>query len=79
MRRKIELLHRYCAEIGRDPSSITCTVSVMLDPDEDVDRISGRLTAYRQAGVDGVVLDLAAPYDLALLGLAARARSAVGQ
>lgn len=73
--RKIGLLHRYCAEIGRDPPAITRTVSVMLDADEEVDQIRDRLAAYRQAGVDGVVLDFAAPYDLTLIERAARART----
>lgn len=79
MGRKVGLLRRYCAEIGRDPSAITSTVAQMLDPDEDEGQISDRLAAYRQAGVGGVVLDFPAPYDLALLERAASARSAAGR
>ncbi|MBA3739748.1 MAG: TIGR03560 family F420-dependent LLM class oxidoreductase [Chloroflexi bacterium] len=74
MRRKVGLLHRYCAEVGREVSAIIPTVAVMLDPDEGVQSIAARLADCGRAGVGGVVIDLAAPYDLALLERAAQAR-----
>lgn len=72
MRSKVGLLHRYCVEVGREPSAVTATVAVMLDSDESVDHIAIRLSDYERAGVQGVVIDLAAPYDLALLERAAQ-------
>jgi alkanesulfonate monooxygenase SsuD/methylene tetrahydromethanopterin reductase-like flavin-dependent oxidoreductase (luciferase family) len=74
MRRKLVLLHRYCAEIGRDPSAIISTVALMLDADESPAAIRARLDAYDRAGVGGVVIDLPAPYDLNLLGRVAKVR-----
>ncbi len=76
MARKIAMLHRYCAEVEREASAITPTVALMLDADEGSDRIATRLADYRRAGVGVVVIDLAAPYDLALLERAAQAREA---
>lgn len=77
MRRKVALLHRYCVEDGRDPSAVTSTVAVMLDSNESVDRIAISLSDYQRAGVGGVILDLATPYDLALLERAGQARTAI--
>ena len=74
MGRKVSLLHGYCAEVGRDVSAIIPTVAVMLDPDESVRSIAARLAAYGRAAVGGVIIDLAAPYDLGLLKRAAHAR-----
>jgi len=57
-----EILHGHCADLGRDPAEITCSVNVRLDRDPD----SGRslaialddVAAYRQAGVDLVIMNL---------------------
>ncbi len=76
MRRKVALLHRYCAEVGREASSIRATVALMLDPEESADGIRTRLDAYRRSGVGGVVIDLPAPYDLQLLERVAQVREA---
>ena len=72
MRRKVAMLHRYCADVGRDPSAITPTVALMLDRDAGVERIAALFADYRRAGVGGIVIDLPAPYDLALLEDVAR-------
>lgn len=74
MKRKIAMLHRYCAEVGREASSVMPTVAVMLDADESADDIRTRLDAYGRAGVGGVVIDLPAPYDLQLLERVAQVR-----
>ena len=67
MRRKVAMLHRYCADVGRDPSAITPTVALMLDRDAGVERMAALFADYRRAGVGGIVIDLPAPYDFALL------------
>jgi Luciferase-like monooxygenase len=59
---------------GREASSVTPTLALMLDADESADGIRTRLDAYRQAGVGGIVIDLPAPYDLRLLERLAKAR-----
>jgi alkanesulfonate monooxygenase SsuD/methylene tetrahydromethanopterin reductase-like flavin-dependent oxidoreductase (luciferase family) len=76
MKRKIAILHRYCTETGREASSVTPTVALMLDTDESADGIRTQLDAYGQAGVGGVVIDLPAPYDLRLLERVAKASEA---
>jgi F420-dependent oxidoreductase-like protein len=72
MRRKVAMLHRYCADVGRDPSAITPTVALMVDRDAGVERMAALIADYRRAGVGGIVIDLAAPYDLPLLEDVAR-------
>jgi F420-dependent oxidoreductase-like protein len=74
MARKIAVLRRHCAEVARSAPSITPTVALMLAADESVEDIRTRLDDYRHAGVGGVVIDLAAPYDLPLLERAVEAR-----
>jgi alkanesulfonate monooxygenase SsuD/methylene tetrahydromethanopterin reductase-like flavin-dependent oxidoreductase (luciferase family) len=77
MKRKIAILQRYCAEVGRESSAITPTVALMLDADESTEGVRAWLDAYRQAGVGGVVIDLPAPYDLRLLKRVAQIRESV--
>ncbi len=69
---KSEVLRRHCDDVGRDPSAITPTVALMLDPAQPSDRIVARLAEYRDAGVGGVIIDLPAPYDRLLLERVAR-------
>lgn len=47
----------HCADLGRDPSEITCSVNVRVDPD-DVDAVTGPVDAYREAGADLVIINL---------------------
>jgi alkanesulfonate monooxygenase SsuD/methylene tetrahydromethanopterin reductase-like flavin-dependent oxidoreductase (luciferase family) len=70
--RKIEVLQRHCDEVGRDPSTVTPTVALMLDPAEPAEGAAERLTEYRHAGVRGVIVDLPPPYDRSLLERLAR-------
>ncbi|HET9139492.1 TIGR03560 family F420-dependent LLM class oxidoreductase [Actinophytocola sp.] len=59
-----EILRQHCADLGRDPAEITCSVNVRLDRDPDPGRSLAialeDVAAYRAAGVDLVVLNL--PY-----------------
>lgn len=56
-RAKNEVLDRWCAEVGRDPSAIERTVAVR--PGE-----VGDWAAYADAGAEHVIVMLGAPFDL---------------
>jgi F420-dependent oxidoreductase-like protein len=57
IRHKVDVLHRHCADVGRDPSEIE--VSVMFRnfaPDASADEIVAAAEAYREVGVDTLVV-----------------------
>ena len=56
-RGKMEVLDRWCAELGRDPRSIERTVATR--PEDLVN-----LSAYEDAGADHVIVMTGSPYDL---------------
>ena len=64
---KMEVLDRWCAEIGRDPRDIERTVAI--PPNEGKD-----LQAYRDAGADHVILMVGNPYDLSAVEQALASR-----
>src|SRR4051794_39650268 len=47
-----ETLHQRCAEIGRDPSTIECSVNLWFDPNQDVARLGQTAAAFSAAGAD---------------------------
>src|SRR5262245_17645576 len=53
-----EVLVGHCADVGRDPAEITCSINVRIDDAERLDEPLARAEAYRDAGVDLVVLNL---------------------
>ena len=53
-----EILVGHCAELGRDPDEITCSVNVRLEPDQDVREVVEAVEAYRSAGVDLAIVGL---------------------
>ncbi|WP_112244022.1 TIGR03560 family F420-dependent LLM class oxidoreductase [Kribbella monticola] len=53
-----EILVAHCADLGRDPAEITCSVNVRIDPDEPLDKAVTEAAAYGEAGVDLVVMNL---------------------
>ncbi|WP_027863232.1 LLM class F420-dependent oxidoreductase [Marmoricola sp. URHB0036] len=56
MKRKIEVLDRHCADVGRDPAEVRRTALAGGDPFEDVDAFYGRMEAYATLGIDQVWL-----------------------
>jgi probable F420-dependent oxidoreductase len=56
--RKNAILTDWCNQLGRDPAAIERTVSINAND-------LGNLDAYAAAGVDHIILDLGAPWDLA--------------
>jgi F420-dependent oxidoreductase-like protein len=57
------VLHERCAEIGRDPAEITCSVNVRLAGRDGVGTMAEEAAAYAEAGADLLVVNLAAPHD----------------
>ena len=55
------LLDRFCAEIGRDPATITCSVALGVDYDHP-DNVRRAVARATDAGFRHVVLILPAPY-----------------
>jgi F420-dependent oxidoreductase-like protein len=53
-----ETLVAHCDAIGRDPKEITCSVNVRLDPDRGIGPMAEDVSAFRDAGVDLVVVNL---------------------
>ncbi|GAA1684268.1 LLM class F420-dependent oxidoreductase [Fodinicola feengrottensis] len=53
-----EVLVTRCAEVGRDPAEITCSVNVRIDPAEPLERAAETAAAYGNAGVDLIVMNL---------------------
>ncbi len=47
-----------CAEIGRDPAEITCSVNVRMDSAADLDSAVANAAAYGEAGADLIVVNL---------------------
>src|SRR6478736_8571457 len=53
-----EVLAGHCAAIGRDVNEITCSVNVRIDPETGLEPVVAEATAYRDAGVDLVIVNL---------------------
>ncbi len=49
---KRDVLHRHCADIGRDPAEITLSSHVRLGPDLDYAKVAAEAAALGEAGVD---------------------------
>jgi F420-dependent oxidoreductase-like protein len=53
-----DVLAAHCDAIGRDVKEITCSVNVRVDPDKGIGASAEQVSAYREAGVDLVVMNL---------------------
>ena len=56
VRRKVEVLHRHCADVGRDPGEIAVTVLSTADAPTTEDHV-GRYRAYAESGVHRVIVN----------------------
>ncbi|HUJ08277.1 MAG TPA: TIGR03560 family F420-dependent LLM class oxidoreductase [Streptosporangiaceae bacterium] len=65
-----EVLLGHCADLGRDPAEITCSINVRLDSDseDDLDAAAQAAAAYRDAGADLAVIGLPLQATPAILG-----------
>ncbi|GAA3816732.1 LLM class F420-dependent oxidoreductase [Sphaerisporangium flaviroseum] len=53
-----ETLLAHCADVGRDPGEIVCSVNVRVEPGHDVNEVVDQVVAYRDAGVDLAIMNL---------------------
>ena len=60
-RRRSALLDRYCAEIGRDPASITRSIVLPVSYDQP-DRTRAAIAEAIDAGFRHIVLSVPSPY-----------------
>ena len=61
VQRKVEVLHRHCADVGRDPGSIEVTALTAIAEDAGADAILREAEAFSTAGVDSIVIRSTGP------------------
>ncbi|SEC48340.1 probable F420-dependent oxidoreductase, Rv1855c family [Amycolatopsis tolypomycina] len=71
--RKRDVLHRHCADIGRDPAEITLSSHVRLDPDLDYAKVAAEAAALGEVGLDLAIVYLPPPHTPAVLEPLAKA------
>jgi len=69
LRHKMGVLHRHCADVGRNPADID--VSIKLKADGDPGEFASRAAEYGSAGANHVIAMFEAPFDPAKLGVLA--------
>lgn len=62
-RRLRDVMHGHCAEIGRDPSEVSCSSHLRVAPDPDPAEVAGRAAALFEAGLDMVILGFTSAHD----------------
>lgn len=62
-RRVKEVLLGHCERVGRDPSQISCSSHLRIDPDPDPGEVAGRAAQLFDAGLDVVILALGSAHD----------------
>jgi F420-dependent oxidoreductase-like protein len=68
-----DILVGHCADLGRNPAEITCSVNVRIDPDRPLDQVVADAAAYAEAGIDLVVMNLPLNADPGILEPLAKA------
>ena len=58
---KVDVLHRHCADVGRDPSEIEMTALVMVPDDADKDTVLREVEALAKAGAEAIVVRTTSP------------------
>ena len=53
-----EILLGHCADVGRNPADIACSVNVRWEREEDLSAAVEEAAAYGEAGVDLVIINL---------------------
>ena len=64
---KVAVLEQHCADVGRDPTEIERSVNVRLAAGDDPRRLQDTIAAWRDAGVDVVIVGLGTPHDAAVV------------
>jgi F420-dependent oxidoreductase-like protein len=66
LRHKVSVLHRHCADVGRDPAEIA--VSVKVPADGDPGEFAELAAHHREAGASHIIAMFQAPFDPGALG-----------
>ncbi len=61
VRHKVEVLHRHCADVGREPKTIEVTALMTIAEDAKSDVILAEAQAYSDAGADAIVVRSTGP------------------
>jgi F420-dependent oxidoreductase-like protein len=62
-RRLREVLWAHCSDLGRDPSEISLSSHLQIDPEPDPVEVAGRADALFEAGLDLVIIGFTAHHD----------------
>ena len=73
--RKRDVLHAHCADVGRDPAEIECSVNLRFDHDVGVGAVVARAEKWSAAGVDVGIVSMSVPHTPSVLGPLAEALS----
>jgi F420-dependent oxidoreductase-like protein len=65
--RKREVLHRHCAEIGRDPAEILTSTHLLMWPDKSVSDVVAQAEAYAEVGLGLGIVYIEAPLSPSLV------------
>ncbi|GAC1534851.1 MAG: LLM class F420-dependent oxidoreductase [Acidimicrobiales bacterium] len=76
-RAKRDVLHRHCADLGRDPGEIMTSTHLRLGPDADVAKVAEDARSWADAGLDLAIVYLPPPHRASVLEPLAQALSAV--
>ena len=68
-----QVIDGHCAEVGRDPSEITRSVSLRMTTPDDVGLMATQAASFGDAGVDLVIVNLPQPFSPSVLGPLAEA------
>lgn len=64
---KREVLHRHCADIGRDPKEIVTSSHVRLSENGDTGKLAAEVAAFAEQGLDLAIIYLPPPHTPAIL------------
>ena len=60
-RRKRDVLHAHCADVGRDATEITTSTHLLMWPNKTIDDVARQAEAYAGSGLDLGIVYLEAP------------------
>jgi hypothetical protein len=73
--RKRDVLYAHCADVGRDPAEIECSVNLRYDPSAGAAGVAAQAEKWQAAGVDVGIVSLPTPHSPAPLAAIADALS----
>ena len=74
---KRDVLHRHCADLGRDPAEIMTSTHLRLGPDGDVAKVAEDARGWADAGLDLAIVYLPPPHRASVLEPLAQALASV--